>query len=663
MQQTRTGRSKKKQKNTPKHEPIAIVGIGCRFPGGANDPKKFWELLISGTDAISEIPADRWNVDKFYDPEPGVPGRTPVRLGGFVDGANYFDPGFFGISPREAVSMDPQQRMLLEAAWEAFEDAGMPLDPNVGGIGGVFVGISTADYGVAQSGLKDGNVIDMYAPTGGTMSIAANRISYCFNLRGPSFIVDTACSSSLVSLHLACRSLWNSECEFALVGGVNYTLNPGTWLGFSRMSMLSADGHCKSFDARADGFVRGEGAGIVLLKPVSAAKKDGDRIYALIRGTAVNQDGSESPAMVMPAQSSQEVVIRNACTVAGIDPREVAFVEAHGTGTPVGDPVEARSLGSVVGKNRPAGFPLLIGSVKSNIGHLESGAGIAGVVKAALSMHYRTVPPSLHFETPNPEIDFEALNLKVPTEPVKLLNGSDAIYAGVNSFGFGGTNAHVILESADCGQPLLEDRIQLTEKSEDTTTEETAEPSEIFLMSARSKNSLKLHAGVLRNTFMNCDSVSSSEWKDICHTLAVRRFHHSDYRGAVVARNPAEVADCIEAVEKGELHSRWCDDENPGSKPDGRVVFVFCGQGTQWFAMGRQLIAEDPVFREKMEECDALIRGLGDWSLIEELCADEENSKMENTAFSQPAIFAVQVALAERWRQWGIEPAAVVGHT
>src|SRR3954468_5299048 len=395
-------------------EPIAVVGIGCRFPGRANDPEAFWRLLESGTDAITEVPGDRWNLRSFYDPDRSKPGKTYSRWGGFVEGIDRFDPHFFGISPREAARMDPQQRLLLEVAWEGLEDGGLSLERLSGSEVAVFVGISSFDYSVLQTSFRDRGGIDVHSNTGGSLSIAANRISYCFDFRGPSVAVDTACSSALVAVHLACQSIWREGCPLALAGGVNSLLLPDWYVGFSRMGMLSAEGRCRAFDARADGFVRSEGAGMVVLKPLSLALADRDRVYAVIRGTAVNQDG-RTPGMTVPSQEAQEGLLRQACRSARVAPAQIQFVEAHGTGTPVGDPIEARALGRVLSDGRPDGRPCLIGSVKTNIGHLEAGAGIAGLIKVALALHHRSIPGNLHFDRPNPDIDFDALRLRVPT--------------------------------------------------------------------------------------------------------------------------------------------------------------------------------------------------------------------------------------------------------
>jgi acyl transferase domain-containing protein/acyl carrier protein len=618
------------------HEPIAITGIGCRFPGGANGPEAFWNLLRGGIDAIIEIPPDRWNIRAFYDAEPGLPGKTNSRWGGFIDGIDQFDPAFFGISPREAAFMDPQQRLLLETAWESLEDAGFAADPATGSDTGVFVGISTNDYSRIQSTLSDRTTIEAHTTTGGVMSIAANRISYLLNMRGPSFVVDTACSSSLVAVHLACQSLRRGECATALAGGVNTILIPDTFIGFSRMSMLSPDGRCKAFDARGNGFVRGEGAGVIVLKPLAAAQADGDRIYAVIRGSAVNQDGRTS-SLTVPGEEAQKRLIRDACRDASVDPLEVDYIEAHGTGTAIGDPIETGAIGAVLGENR-TGRACVIGSVKTNIGHLEAGSGIAGIIKTALVLHHGEVPPNLHFEQPNPDIDFEKWKLRVPGA-VEKLPRPDAV-AGINSFGFGGTNAHVILQSAPA-------------PAKDAAAG-TAQPG-LFALSARDAEGLRALAGQYAGWLATCDE----SLDNLCHTLGARRQHHS-HRLAIAAGSKAEVIEKLNAFLTGETR--------PGlssgiAAPPQKIAFVFTGQGPQWWAMGRELLESDAVFRAKIAECDALFQQWGDWSLIEELSRDEASSRMDQTAIAQPAIFALQVALAAWWRARGIEPAAVIGHS
>src|SRR5438477_2794037 len=395
-------------------EPIAITGIGCRFPGGANDPVSFWKLLCDGVDAIVEVPKERWDLRAFYDRAPATPGKTNIRHGGFIDGIDQFDPQFFGISPREAPCVDPQQRLLLETAWEAIEDAGLVLDLERGTDLGVFVGISHNDYQGIQSNAFDHSGITPHTATGSAHSIAANRISYCLNLHGPSVAMDTACSSALTAVHLACEHIWAGRGDAALAGGVTVMITPGGFIGFSQAAMLSPEGRCAAFDASASGFVRGEGAGMVLLKRLSQAIADGDPIQGVIVGTALNQDGHTN-GISLPSAEAQARLVRDACRDAGVSPEKIGFVEAHGTGTAVGDPIEAHALAEALCADRPADAPLAIGSVKTNLGHLETAAGVAGLVKAVLVLKHRQIPASLHFETPSTHIDFAKLKLRVPT--------------------------------------------------------------------------------------------------------------------------------------------------------------------------------------------------------------------------------------------------------
>src|SRR4051812_40589993 len=424
---------------------IAIIGIGCRFPGGINSADDLWKLLIKGAEAVSDVPSDRWNVDRFYDPEPGIIGKSIARRGGFVDGIDQFDPQFFGISPREAPYVDPQHRLLLETAWEAIEDAGIVLDLEKGTDIGVFVGISHNDYQVIQGTPWDSAGITPHSPTGSAHSIAANRISYCLNLTGPSVAMDTACSSALTAVHAACEHIWTGRGDVAMAGGVTVMITPGGFIGFSQAGMLSPEGKCKAFDADANGFVRGEGAGMVILKRLSKAIEDGDTIHGILLGSSLNQDGHTN-GISLPSPEAQARLVKDACADAGVDPLQVGFVEAHGTGTAVGDPIEAHALAEALCANRPEDKPLVIGSVKTNLGHLETAAAMAGMVKALLVLKHRQIPANLHFQTPNPNIDFKELKLRVNTtlEPFPETDGPRM--AGVNSFGFGGANAHVILE-------------------------------------------------------------------------------------------------------------------------------------------------------------------------------------------------------------------------
>ena len=629
-----------------RQDPIAIVGIGCRFPGEANSPDAYWKLLREGVDAIVEVPPDRWDIHKFYDADAAKPGKTNSRWGGFVKDIDRFDAQFFGISPREAARIDPQQRLILEVAWEAIEDGGVVTDRVAGGEVGVFVGISTFDYGLIQMGFRDAAAADSHTNTGIALSIAANRISYCFNFTGPCAAIDTACSSALVAIHMACQSLWNEHCQLALAGGVNAIISPGPFVGFTRMSMLSPDGRCKAFDASANGFVRSEGAGIVVLKPLTLAQADGDRIYALIRGTAVNQDGRSS-GLTVPSQHSQEALVREACRRAGIDPARIRYVEAHGTGTLVGDPIEARALGSVLGAGRPPGDHCWIGSVKTNIGHLEAASGIAGFIKTALVLEHREIPPNLHFQEPNPDIDFEGLRLRVPTAREPLPRGDGPVLAGVNSFGFGGSNAHVVLE-----EPPVRD-------SQDLAPLGQSQRAWLIPLSARSPEALRALTASYEQFLTTSNGDPSLS--DIGYTTSLRRSHH-DHRLAVVARSRKELADQLRAFAAGEIAAGISADRAvPGQRFS--LAFVFAGQGPQWWAMGRQLLAEEPLFGQVIERIDGLIRQWSDWSLLEELTADESMSRMQETAISQPAIFAVQVGLAALWKFWGIQPDAVVGHS
>ena len=457
-------------------EPIAVIGIGCRFPGGEN-PAAYWRVLRDGVDAIREVPADRWNIDDFYDPDPTAPGKMNTRWGGFLDGVDEFDAEFFGISPREAVRVDPQQRLLLEVAWEALEDAGWPATEIARSRAGVFIGVIGSDYGMLQS--RDITDMDVFSGTGISHAILANRLSYFLNLTGPSVTLDTACSSSLVTVHLACQSLRRREADVALAGGVNLIVSPEMTLVLTKAHMLAPDGRCKTFDASANGYVRGEGCGLVVLKRLSDALAAGDRISAVIRGSAVNHDG-RSNGLSAPNGLAQESVIRAALQDAGLAPQAVGYVEAHGTGTRLGDPIEIEALRTVLCAGRAPDQPLVVGSVKTNIGHLESAAGIAGLIKVILMLRHDQIPPHLHLRTLNPLLKIEDASLVIPTTLQAWAPGTEPRRAGVSSFGFGGTNAHIILEEA----PLLT-RVE----------NEPERPRHIVTVSARSADALAQLAG------------------------------------------------------------------------------------------------------------------------------------------------------------------------
>jgi thioester reductase-like protein len=624
-------------------EPLALVGIGCRLPGGVRDAESFWKMLIEGRSGITEVPADRWNSDRFYHPDATIPGRMISKWGGFVDHLKSFDAPFWGISPREATRMDPQQRWLLEAAWEALEDAGTaPSKLRQANIG-VFVGIASNDYGSLQ--LSDYSNADVHTNSGGTLSIAANRVSYLLDLKGPSVSVDTACSSALVAISLACKAIWSGDCDAALAGGVNALITPHASIGFSKATMLSPSGKCYAFDDRADGYVRSEGAGLIYLKPLSQAIENRDPIYAVIRAAVVNQDGHTS-SMTVPGVESQSAMLRIAYRDAGIPASQVAYVEAHGTGTPVGDPIETTALGNVLAQGRAEGETCLIGSVKTNIGHLESGSGIAGLIKAALVLHRDMVPPSLNFKTPNPNIPFEKLKLEVADRlrPLPHANGKPPV-AAVNSFGFGGTNAHVVLQAA----PAREVAARPKQVDRDRPF--------VLPISARDDVALRDYAKAYRSSLED----ESLDLADFCYSAGARKEHHSE-RLVVLGRDAKELRGRLDSwlrggdAAEGVITGRGAAKSKP-------IVFVFTGQGAQWWGMGRELLEREPIVRQTIEKIDALFQKISGWSIVEEMTRPEAESNINQTAIAQPAIFALQVALAELWQSWGIKPARVIGHS
>ena len=627
---------------------IAIIGIGCRFPGGVTDADSFWKLLVEGREAVGEVPPDRWNVERYYDAEPGVAGKSIAKRGGFLDQIDQFDPQFFGISPREAPYIDPQQRLLLETAWEAIEDAGVVLDFEKGSDVGVFVGISHNDYQGIQSTAWEHSGISPHSPTGSAHSIAANRISYCLNLRGPSVAMDTACSSALTAVHAACEHIWAGRGDTALAGGVTIMITPGGFIGFSQAGMLSPEGQCAAFDASASGFVRGEGAGMVLLKRFSQAVADGDPIQGVILGTSINQDGHTN-GISLPSPEAQARLVRDACKDAGVVPSEIDFVEAHGTGTAVGDPIEAHALADALCQDRAE--PLPIGSCKTNLGHLETAAGVAGLVKAMLVLKNRQIPPSLHFTTPSPHIDFEKLKLRVPTTLEAFPEKDGERLVGVNSFGFGGANAHVILAEPPA-HAHAEHGPEYPERGWPIT------------VSARSEEALRGTALKLASWLEQRASANGASpvLPDLAYTLGARRNHHA-HRLTLVTRSMSELVQELDAfaIKQDSVKARTSFTPRPEHAP--RIAFVMSGQGPQWWGMGRELMEHEPVFREVIERCDAAMRGVARFSLLEELGRSEETSKMARTEIAQPAIFAIQVALAALWKSWGVMPAAVVGHS
>ena len=621
---------------------IAIVGIGCRVPGAA-DPTAFWSLLLQGVDAIGAIPADRQALLSAYHPNPALPGRMYCAEGGMLDGIDLFDAEFFGISPREASRMDPQHRLLLEVSWEALEDAGLVPERLAGTDTGVFIGVSNTEYATLQ--FDDPHSINAYTNVGGALSLTANRVSHVFDLQGPSVAVDTACSSSLVAVHLACQSLRSGEASVALAGGVNLLVKPGPFIGFSKASMLSPRGRCRAFDASADGYVRAEGAGVVVLKPLAQALEDGDPVYSVILGTGVNSDG-RTTGISLPAEQAQARLLRDVYRRAGVSPRDVHYVEAHGTGTGVGDPIESRALGQVLGAGRGIDDACRVGSVKTNIGHLEPAAGIAGLIKVALALKHRRLPATLHFDTPNPGIPFAELGLRVQDEASDLPTQSpnNIMIMGVNSFGFGGTNAHVVVSDV---------------APREVPIGPAAAPNpQLLLLSARSAAALSALADAYAD-FFGADPPALT---DVCYSAAVRRGHH-DHRLAVVGPDARTMSDTLRAFAQGAASPGLVSGHHRGSSAASPLTFVFSGNGCQWSGMGRELLTTEVVFRETLESVDAELRPYTGWSLVEELQADEAHSRLHRTEVAQPALFGIQLGLCALLRSWGIEPQATVGHS
>jgi acyl transferase domain-containing protein/acyl carrier protein len=613
-------------------EPIAIVGMGCRFPGGATSPRAFWQLLREGVDAVREVPKDRWDIRRYYDPDPEMSGKMYSRYGAFIEDVDRFDAPFFGIAPREAAQMDPQQRLALEVAWEALEHAGQSPNGLAQTATGVFLGVCTYDYSLLQ--LTDPRRVETYASSGAAPSILSNRISYLLDLQGPSLTVDTACSSSLVTVHLACQSLRRKECNVALAGGVNLMLSPITTIALCKGRMLAPDGRCKTFDAKADGYVRGEGCGIVVLKRFSDALDNGDFISGLIRGTAVNQDGYGN-GLTAPNLLAQQAVIRQALEQAQIRPDQVGYIETHGTGTSLGDPIEVEALRATYGEARPPGNACALGSVKTNIGHLEGAAGIAGLIKAVLALQHKTIPPHLHFTQLNPHISFEKTPFFIPTRLHDWPSGNDPRYAAVSSFGFGGTNAHIILSDAP------------TPSRRDTADR----PLHILTLSAKTEQALT----ELAHRYKEHLETSTESWADVCFTANAGRTHFSE-RVAVVAESAATARD--------QLESLVADRTAPPETRKPKVAFLFTGQGAQYVGMGRRLYDTQPAFRAALDQCDELLRPHLQERLLAVLYPQSgTDSLLDQTAYTQPAMFALEYALAQMWSSWGVTPGAVIGHS
>ena len=626
-------------------EPIAIIGLGCRFPGEANTPEKYWEILNEGKDAIREVPSSRWDVESYYDPDPDVPGKMYVRKSGFIDQVDQFEPQFFGISPREAVSMDPQQRLLLEVTWETLEYAGIIPGELAGSQTGVFIGMSTNDYSGMLMKVDGLSHIDAYIGTGTSFSVAAGRISYFLGLHGPTLTLDTACSSSLVAIHLACQSLRAGQSNLALAGGVSLILAPEGTVSMSKSHALAPDGHSKTFDASADGYARGEGAGMVVLKRLSDALADGDNILALIKGSAINHDGRSS-GLTVPNGTSQQAVIRAALKDAGgIEPQQIQFVETHGTGTQLGDPIEVRALAGALGKGRAEDKPLVLGSVKANIGHLEAAAGMAGLIKTVLAFQNEKIPAQLHFKEPNPNIDWQSLPVKVAGKEEIWRRSDIPRVAGVNSFGFSGTNAHIVLEEA----PL----------STTPPPPQAEHPKHLLTLSANNENALTELASRYSSYF---ETYPIASLNHVTYTANNRRtlFTH---RLAVVGDSTGDFLEKLKSyVDHQESSGVISGLVQTPSNP--KIAFLFTGQGSQYIDMGKQLYQTQPVFRSALEECDELLRPYLKEPLLSVLYPKPgEDSPINETAYTQPALFAIEYALTRLWRSWGVTPSAVMGHS
>ena len=643
-------------------EPIAIVAVACRFPG-APDPEAFWEVLSGGVDAIREVPDDRFDIDEFYDPDPETPGKTYCRFGGFLDGIDGFDPEFFAISPREAVWIDPQQRLMLETAWEGLERAGYSPGALRGSRSGIFVGVGANEY----SHLLSADSVEKIEPqfiTGNALNAISGRVAFALGLEGPAVAVDTACSSSLVAVHQACQALHSGDCDLALAGGVNVLLSPVSIIAASRARMLSPVGRCKTFDASADGYVRSEGCGILVLKRMSDALRDGDRICAVIPGSAVNQDGASS-GLTVPNGGAQQRLITAALARAGLAGGDVDYLEAHGTGTALGDPIEVQAAGAAYAAARDADRPLLIGSVKTNIGHLESASGVAGLIKVVLSLQHEVLPQSLHFETPSPHIPWDSLPVRVVDKAIPWQANGRPRRAGISSFGFTGTNAHVVIEEAPV-QSATSDEYStgdiLSDVAVASEPDAQDEPVEVLPLSARSPQALVELAERYREWLNTHPKVDIA---DVCFTAGAGRSHF-EHRAALVVDSVQSARDVLAELAENRMRPGVVRGE---SSDLPTTAWLFTGQGSQYPGMARELFDAEPVFADTVKRCAQAVNGMLPRPLLEVLFATDRDAGAEagkalrHTSFAQPALFAVEMGLARLWQSWGVKPDVVLGHS
>ncbi|MEB3341937.1 beta-ketoacyl synthase N-terminal-like domain-containing protein, partial [Okeania sp.] len=644
-------------------EPIAIIGTACRFPGGVDTPESYWKYLRESIDGRIEIPKERWDNDRYYNSDPEAPGQVYVRHGYFLQQpVDQFDPGFFGISGAEANKMDPSQRLLLEVTWEALENAGIAPRSLKNTETGVYIGQCFNDYIFVGTDALPNNLSDFYLGLGTAMNTSSGRIAYVFGLQGPTFTLDTTCSSSLVTLHIACQSLRSGESNLSLVGGVNLMLHPTVTHGFCKGRALSPDSRCKTFDASADGYARGEGCGILVLKRLRDAVADGDRILALVKGSAINHDGPSS-GLTVPNQQAQKKVLRQALANAKVNPSEVDYIECHGTGTSLGDPLEVKAIDDVYCGERSKDAPLILGAVKSNVGHLEAAAGVAGLIKIIGMLQSKEIPPNLHFNQPNPQIDWDKIPVQVATNVIPWNKPGKPMLAGISGFGMSGTNAHVILQSAP-----EEVKIPNSKFKGDGDSENTLERS-LHLLTLSAKTKKALEELVVRYQNYLTQENNENELADICYTANTGRTHFN-HRLAVMAASQAELLEKLSAGVTGE--ELFLGQASSSAVP--KVAFLFTGQGSQYINMGWGLYQQAPVFRQAIDQCNEIFSKIVEEqeesksvSLLDVMYSDTEedsdSSLLHQTAYTQPALFSIEYALAKLWQSWGIQPDVVMGHS